>query len=148
MKDDLQEWFDHYHKENPKVYAAFKHMAEEIRHQGHKRYGAKTIMERLRWESSVRYKGWDFKLSNKVKDRCSARYARMMIEEDSWYENFFEIRKLTTIAQREKLGAAHKAPIKSTKPKKTLPKKFQPYSKDNPPPKAKAAFVGKTKSLF
>ena len=72
------------------------------------RYGAKTIMERLRWEHEVRMPGQTFKLSNTIKDRCSARYARRLIIEDPSYEGFFELRDLTTEDERTKLSESHK----------------------------------------
>jgi len=93
-KQTLGQWFAVFHLNNPHVYAAFKSMAYELRNAGHKRYGGKTIMERLRWESPVRY-GTQFKMGNKEKDRCTARYVRLLIDEDSWFANFFETRELT-----------------------------------------------------
>ena len=108
--DELREWFKRYHEKNPHVYDAFRALAEEIRSQGHKRYGAKTILERLRWESDVRYKGTGlgFKLSNTIKDRCSARYARRLIVDDPSFEGFFEIRKTSTHESRSKMSVAHR----------------------------------------
>lgn len=106
-QDDLSSWFEKYDRENPKVYQAFKALAQEKRAEGHPRYGAKTIMEILRWESSVRYKGDDFKLGNNIKDRCSARYARKLIREDPSFKGFFETRELSTPDVRERLSDAH-----------------------------------------
>lgn len=105
--DDLRTWFEKYDLENPMVYEAFKTLAREKRAEGHERYGAKTIMEILRWESAVRYKEGGFKLANNIKDRCSARYARKLIKEDPTFEKFFETRELTTPDQRDKLSDAH-----------------------------------------
>lgn len=106
--DDLQAWFEAYHAANPHVYEAFCEMAREIRAQGHRRYGAKTIMERLRWESPARYPDKAFKLGNNVKDRCSARYARLLVSEDSSFASFFELRPVSTAEQRAKLSQAHR----------------------------------------
>lgn len=92
--DKLAAWFEKFHAKHPHVYRAFKEMALEIRAEGHARYGAKTIMERLRWESAVRYPGQSFKLDNRVKDRCTARYARLLIAEDPSFATFFELRAL------------------------------------------------------
>jgi hypothetical protein len=109
-RDELQAWFEDYHRKNPHVYDAFKALAREIRDQGHRKYGAKTILERLRWESEVRYRGsgLEFKLNNNIKDRCSARYARRLVAEDPSFEGFFEMRKTSTAATRAKLRAAHR----------------------------------------
>lgn len=66
------------------------------RSQGHSRYGQKTIMERLRWESKVRTGRDDaYKISNTKKDKAGARYARMLISEDPSFDTFFETRQLT-----------------------------------------------------
>lgn len=89
-------WFEEFHAANPHVYAHFRALAYEIRNEGHTRYGSKTIMERLRWESPVRY-GNEFKMGNKEKDRATARYVRMLIEEDPSFEYFFETRRLTHV---------------------------------------------------
>ena len=108
--DELASWFAEYHAENPHVYEAFKALAYEIRGEGHKRYGAKTILERIRWESAVRYRNstLKFKLNNNIKDRCSARYARLLIAEDPVFQGFFEIRKTSTTQTRAKLSRAHR----------------------------------------
>ena len=106
--DSLDEWFSDHHNASPHVYEAFKAMAYEIRALGHERYGAKTIMERLRWESPVRYPGLEFKLSNTIKDRCSARYVRLLIVEDPSFRDFFAVRELSTPEQRARLSESHK----------------------------------------
>lgn len=108
VTDELASWFADYHAKHPQVYEAFKEMAREVMDMGLVRYGAKTIMERLRWEHPVRMPGSNFKLSNTIKDRCSARYARRLIRENPSFDGFFELRDLTTEEEREKLSVAHK----------------------------------------
>ena len=90
--DKYGKYFMKFHAANPHVYAAFKDFACMIREQGHKRYSQKAIMERLRWETEVRY-GNRYKMGNDPKDRCSSRYARLLIAEDPSFATFFEIRK-------------------------------------------------------
>lgn len=102
-EDPLWGWFIEFHEANPEIYKAFVAMAYEIRRQGHKRYGAKTIMERLRWETPVqrlrwetpvRHPGSEFKLNNDIKDRCTARYARLLIRDDPSFSTFFALSRL------------------------------------------------------
>lgn len=107
-QDDLAKWFNDFHAANPHVYEAFRAMALEIKALGHKRYGAKTIMERLRWESTIRHPGQVFKLNNGIKDRCSARYARLLIAERPSFAKFFTVRPVTSAAQRARLSQAHR----------------------------------------
>jgi hypothetical protein len=91
--DKYGKYFEKFHAANPHVYAAFKDFAHMIRDEdGHKRYSQKTIMERLRWETEVRY-GKRYKMGNEPKDRCSSRYARLLIAEDPSFATFFEIRR-------------------------------------------------------
>jgi hypothetical protein len=109
-EDELAAWFARWHALNPHVYEAFKLMAIDIRKEGHKRYGAKTILERLRWESDVRFQGssLDYRLNNNIKDRCSSRFARLLIAEDPTFAGFFELRSPSTEGTRRKLSEAHK----------------------------------------
>lgn len=109
---ELNEWFMNFHLKNPHIYRAFKRMAFEMRAEGHRRYGAKTIMERLRWESEVRHPGEKFKLSNTIKDRCSARYARKMIEEYPSFASFFQLKPTLDWFKRLKLSKAHTKQLK------------------------------------
>jgi hypothetical protein len=113
--DDLNKWFEEYHAKNPHVFMAFCKMAYEVRAEGHKRYGAKTIMERLRWESAVRHPGEVYKLSNDIKDRCSARYARKLIGLDPGFEGFFRLRKTLNAFKRLRLSEAHTEQIRKSR---------------------------------
>lgn len=88
-KRELDEWFEDYDAENPHVYKAFVKMATEVRSQGHCRYGASTIMERLRWESSVRDPSKKYKLPNVTKNRLGSRFARKLVAEDPSFRELF-----------------------------------------------------------
>jgi len=104
--DVLDQWFQEFHASKPHVFKWFKQLACEIRAEGHRRYSAKTIMERMRWESPVKW-GQEYKMGNLDKDRASARYARLLIDEDPSFKDFFQTRELTTLAQRRRLREAH-----------------------------------------
>jgi hypothetical protein len=55
--------FQRYHAENPHVYEAFKHFTLEAIRSGRKRLGARMVIERMRWESTVRGTG-EYKLND------------------------------------------------------------------------------------
>ena len=106
--DDLEAFCAAFHQKNPWLYMRFKEMALAERGLGRARYGAKTIMERLRWEAPEYTRDDSFKLPNTAKDRLSARYARMLIAEIPEFSTFFEIRRLSTPERRAALSDAHK----------------------------------------
>jgi len=56
--------FFKYHRENPKVYQLFREYASRLRSQGIFHYGAKAIMERIRWHFEVDQRSADFKVNN------------------------------------------------------------------------------------
>ena len=53
LPDETQRAFLHYHKANPQVWQAFERYALEAAKSGKKKYGAKSIMERVRWEFEI-----------------------------------------------------------------------------------------------
>lgn len=87
----IQERFERFHAGHPDVYSLFKRFAFELLRTGHRRYGAKSIMERIRWHVATSSgASEDFKLNNIY----TSRYARMLIEEHPEFEGFFELRAL------------------------------------------------------
>ena len=49
----LQEKFDDYHANNPKVYAELVKLAKEWQATGHGKIGMQTLIEKLRWDWNV-----------------------------------------------------------------------------------------------
>lgn len=88
----LHERFMRFHSENPDVYRLFRHFAHEARRAGMRRYSAKAIMERLRWELSIAVKkDGEYKINNDY----VARYARMLAQDEpKAFADFFEFRAL------------------------------------------------------
>lgn len=88
----IDERFEAFHTENPKVFELFCRFADEARRTGRTRYSADAILHRLRWhlEIEVRDTGEEFALNNDF----TSRYARLLIEEDPSFDGFFELRKL------------------------------------------------------
>jgi hypothetical protein len=86
----LQEKFEEFHREHPGVYDLFKRFASELRSGGKTSYGAKSIMERIRWHYATTSQNDTFKVNNNY----TSRYVRKLIHEIPDYEGFFETRKL------------------------------------------------------
>jgi hypothetical protein len=87
------EAFIAYHHANPEVYAAFKQIAERLYRRGVQHYGAKAIMEVVRYRTIVR--GDD---GFKVNNNYTSRYARLLMAEDPRFAQFFELRVLKSEA--------------------------------------------------
>lgn len=102
-KEEVDAWFVTFDHENPMYYKAFVKLAKEIRGQGHRRYGAQTIMERLRWESEVRDPSHKYKLSNPIKNRLCARFVRKLLKEDPSFSTFFKVTNLKNVYEQTDL---------------------------------------------
>ncbi len=89
--ETMQERFAAYHARHPDVFGLFRRFAAEARAAGRARFGARAIMERIRWHYAVvRHDGEPFKIN----DSFTSRYARLLIEEDPGFAGFFELRRL------------------------------------------------------
>lgn len=78
---------------NRHVYDLFKTFAAEVRDAGHTRYSARAILHRIRWHFDVITRppaGDEFKIN----DHVTPYLARMLIEEDASFRDFFELRKV------------------------------------------------------
>lgn len=85
--------FISYHRENPQVYEGFVRYAKALKQAGREHYGAKGIMEKLRFETAIQG-GDDFKINNSY----SSCYARLMAWEFSEFRDFFEFRHSSKVA--------------------------------------------------
>ena len=88
----LDQQFENYHNKNPKIYELFKRFAYEALMSGHHHFGAKAIMERVRWEVSVSTAGDPFKINNNY----TSRYARKLISDKPEFDGFFRTRQLSS----------------------------------------------------
>ena len=86
----LQRRFNTYHQENPNVYKLFKQFAIQSKYNGRRHFGAKAIMERVRWEVSIETKDAEFKINNNY----TSRYVRLLEKEDPSFIGFFQKREL------------------------------------------------------
>lgn len=86
----IDERFREFDRENPHVFRLFERFAREVREAGHTRYSADAILHRIRWHCNVEIRSHDFKIN----DHFSSRYARLLVETDQSFANFFEFRRL------------------------------------------------------
>jgi hypothetical protein len=78
-----------YDRDNPQVYAEFRRIARELLGRGVTHYGAKAIMEIVRYRTVI--SGNDgFKCNNNF----TSRFARKLASEDERFADFFEFREL------------------------------------------------------
>ena len=81
-----KENFQEYDKQHPEIYEMFKRFALQAA-SVKKRYSAKSIFHRLRWETMISGSG-DYKID----DGWISHYARKFIDEFPKHEDFFETR--------------------------------------------------------
>ncbi len=82
--------FEKFHKDNPKVMELFLKFAKQAKEAGRERMGAKAIIERIRWHTSVDTIGSEFKCNNSY----TSRYARLAIKENPELAGLFTLREL------------------------------------------------------
>jgi hypothetical protein len=79
-----------FHAAHPEFYALFVQYAVAERAKGRKRFGAKWIMEQIRWNH-----GFDgSEKGKKVQDHFTSRYVRLFLSEHPDFKGFFELREL------------------------------------------------------
>lgn len=83
--------FAEYHARNPQVYELFKKFSRQVKVAGHKHFGAKAIIERIRWEVAVQTR--DFQ-GFKVNNNFTSRYVRLLERECPEFVGFFKKRAL------------------------------------------------------
>lgn len=91
-KTDIQGSFERFHREHPEVYRLFKQFAFELKEAGRRSYGAKSIMERIRWHYATTGTDDGFKINNNY----TSRYVRLFVAEHPDFVSFFETRRLQT----------------------------------------------------
>lgn len=94
---DHEALFHIYDKANPQVYEAFVRLALELKTMGAKRFGAKAIFEKIRWETRVRAIQEPGFPVLKVNNNYPAYYARKLASTDPvFWRGFFEFRDVAT----------------------------------------------------
>ena len=91
IESKLQQRFQDYHYRNPHVFKLFRRFAEYAMKEGRKHFGAKAIMERVRWEVNIETSDpEEFKINNNY----TSRYVRLLEAVDAKFKGFFSKREL------------------------------------------------------
>lgn len=99
----IQQAFDDYHKNNPKVYEKFKELSLNAIKKGKKKISFKLILNVIRWEHFMNVnEQTDVFLNNelrkfKINDAYASRYARMFINEFPEHSEKIELRELRSL---------------------------------------------------
>ncbi len=87
---------DAYIEKNPKVWEKFKALAVEAKASGRKYFSARTIVERIRWDTTVTEKDSTFK----VGDHVSPYLGRKLMAENPEFAGFFRTKESKRDAQK------------------------------------------------
>ena len=87
----LDEQFAAFNAAHPDVFALFVRFAREAKQSGRERFGAKAIMERLRWHLATSSSGEAPKINNNYTSRYARKLAELYPHE---FGSFFEMREL------------------------------------------------------
>lgn len=79
-----------FHNDNPRVYSMFDAFTRYAISRGRKRFSAKVIVERIRWETTLETTDGEWKINNNY----PAYYARLWMRNNPVNEGFFAIREL------------------------------------------------------
>lgn len=91
VENEKERKFLDYHKENPHIYELFKRYALVAIESGRTRFGANSIIERIRWYSSVESEDdFGFKINN----NHAPYYARLFVGQYPQHSKFFSLRNL------------------------------------------------------
>lgn len=96
----IQDSFEEYHRNNPKIYGEFKKFALKAIKAGKKRISFKMILNVIRWEVFIApIKPNLFDQPNefsemKINDAYSSRYARLFVEDYPEHKDKIELRNL------------------------------------------------------
>lgn len=88
-KETIEARFNRFHMENPHVFQLFVKYALEAKRRGYDRFGAKAIIERMRWHLNIETTGDYFLLNNDF----TAHYSRKAMDEIPELKGFFHLRE-------------------------------------------------------
>ncbi len=86
-----------FHEANPHVYQRLRELCQAMRSRGHTFYSMRTLVCVLRFERDLASTGEPILVGGAVRqvtlnDHHSVYYARMLIEDDPTFADFFELR--------------------------------------------------------
>jgi hypothetical protein len=82
----------------PHIYEKFRELALVKLNAGFKKYSARTIVERMRWDYELPTTGDPFKIN----DDFVPIYARLLIYHEPRFTDFFELRQVRSQGQKSK----------------------------------------------
>lgn len=90
----FEERFKRFLENHPEVYQEFKRLAHQLLARGVERYGAKAIMEVIRYSCAISEQETE---QLRIDNNWTSRLARKLMDEDERFNGFFETRKIRTI---------------------------------------------------
>jgi len=87
--DEMFEKFKQFHKENPHIWEMFNKFTCQLLAAGHQHHSARAVIERIRWETSLRTTDEQFKIPN----NHIPYYARMFNARTPFNDKFFKCNK-------------------------------------------------------
>ncbi|GJM43455.1 MAG: hypothetical protein DHS20C21_02970 [Gemmatimonadota bacterium] len=91
-RSDVEFAFERFHAANPHVYELFCRFAFDVVEAGHRRFSARTIWERMRWELRVQTRRRTGEL--KLNDHYPPYYARKFMADHPECEGLFSLRRV------------------------------------------------------
>jgi len=99
----MRKTFKQYDQENPGIYLEFKKIALNLIAKGRTHYGAKGIVEVIRYNRITASQGYDQDPENstdfKINNNYAPDYARKFMAEFPQYPEFFKTRVLKNVRQ-------------------------------------------------
>ena len=88
--ESLDTRFRNWLRANPHILDLFVSLSLQLQRNGRQHFGAKAIVERMRWEYAIQTQGSDFKFDNNF----TSRLARAAVGRRPELESLFEFREL------------------------------------------------------
>lgn len=89
--EEMRKQAQDFHDKHPDVWRMFKAYTISLINRGFKNYGAKSVMERIRWEKA--YADENGINTFKINNNYTAFYARRFMTMYPLYEGFFRLRE-------------------------------------------------------
>lgn len=91
--------FNQYNQENPQIFEEFKKITFRLLDAGRTHYGAKGVIEIIRYNTLVGSQGYQKKTDFKINNNYAPDYARLFMIAYPIYSEFFRTRELKNIRQ-------------------------------------------------
>ena len=84
--------FQEFDQAHPEIWVLFRNATFQVMERGFRNYGAKSILERIRWHTSIEQGSRDFKINNNY----APHYARKFHSDYPEFDGFFRTRTQKT----------------------------------------------------